>query len=86
MDSSSPLPLIPQNSAFPQQGAWNWDNLAVQTSNFIVRIIKRCAEAGVETHSVLVGHAVAKNFPLSERGRKNIKKSCGLAQVSGWNS
>lgn len=71
--SPSALPLTPQS--FTQQGTINWDSLAHRSVTFSVDVLNRCANAGVDPYSVVVGQAIARSFPLSRRGRENIAGS-----------
>jgi hypothetical protein len=69
--SSSEFPLIPRDG-LTQQGAINWDNIVDRSLTFSVGVLNRCASAGVDPYSVVVGQAVAQNFPLARHGRENI--------------
>jgi len=68
---SSELPLIP-HEGLTQQGAINWDNIAHRSLTFSVSVLNRCANAGVDPYSVVVGQVVAQSFPLAHRGRENV--------------
>lgn len=77
IDSSSgdspELPLIPRDTVgISQQGSINWDNIAHRSLTFTVGVLNRCANAGVDPYTLVVGQAVAQGFPLSRRGRNNI--------------
>ena len=71
---SSELPLIPHDG-LTQQGAINWDNIVHRSLTFSVGVLNRCANAGVDPYSVVVGQAVAQSFPLARRGRENVHRA-----------
>ncbi|KAF1951012.1 hypothetical protein CC80DRAFT_496304 [Byssothecium circinans] len=71
--SSTELPLIPRDgSGLSQQGSINWDNIVHRSLTFTVGVLNRCANAGVDPYSLVVGQAVAQCFPLARRGRENV--------------
>src|SRR5271156_2739532 len=74
--TEDPLSLpVAQNDGFSTKGSLDWVGLTRSTVSFSIGVLSRCAAAGVDPYSVVVGQAIARNLPLGTLGRRNVQEA-----------
>jgi len=78
-DDTSQLPVA--RSSFSNQGTVDWTRLAELSLTFPLGVLARCATAGVDPYTIIVGQALAQRLPLGVKGDQNVQQALSELRV-----